>query len=284
MTNETTMVNTTLLEAAKYDCQKRKDREQRKQEFKQSMCWFLIISTVLLVILSKSYPELGKPTNTKTANAIVTKIDNYTNIADDDSNTQTQNETTPFYPYSETITEVVTKEVEENIEKEENDITSSYSISDAEIDLLVKAVQHETGANPDFYPYGDYDVIQQYMAASIINRIGQPGFGDGYTTPNSLYEVLANPVQYGNMIYELDWYDANDTRTRNNVMAVLSGYVYTPENLYFERCSEVGEEYWSAQDSFYNQYREDASVSIYYMAPTLEGRYIIFAMNPNGAY
>jgi hypothetical protein len=247
---------------------------------------------LLMVGLRVGYPELFSTSveTEKKANTMITDIETENNIVNADETTsltqatEIQPETEkPYFPYSETITEEISKD--ENIEKEDsNTVYGSYSLSDSEIDMLVKAVQHETGDNPDFYPYGDYDVVQQFMAASILNRIGISGFGDGYTTPNNLYEVLENPIQYGNILNELDYFDANDTRTRNNVMAVLGGYAYTPENLYFERCSEVNEDYWSAQDSFYSQYGYNSSISIAYMSLTQEGRYIIFATNPNGAY
>jgi len=182
-------------------------------------------------------------------------------------------------------TDTIIENTEENsIVEEANETEEISGLNEYEIGTLVQAVLHETGGNPDFYPNGDYDIVQQLMAASILNRVGEPGFGNGYTTPNSVDEVLSNSIQYGNIMNELYGFDAFDERTRNNVMAVLTGATYIPNTVYFERCSEIGEDYYSAQASFYNQYREDASVSIYYMAPTLEGRYIIFAMNPNGAY
>ena len=162
--------------------------------------------------------------------------------------------------------------------------TSNYSLSDWEIDLLVRAVQHETGSNPDFYPNGDFDTVQQYMAASILNRVGQPGFGTDYTTAYSVYEVLANPVQYGSLLWEIDSFDPYDYRTRQNVLAVINGQTWIPDHLYFERCSYVGEDYWSAQDSFYAQYGYNPNINIAYMSLTQEGRYIIFATNPGGAY
>ena len=291
MTDATTG-NNVLLTAAKNDCQKRTEHARKLEDLKQLISCFFISIALLMVGLQSGYPELfcdSVEAGAK-ANAYVNaeKENNIAN-ANETQNEEMISQATEIQPetepYNEPITDAVT--YEENIENEDTSelvTTSSYSLSDAEIDMLVQAVQHETGANPSFYPNGDYDVIQQYMAASIINRIGQPGFGDGYTTPNSLYEVLANPVQYGSMVWELDWYDANDTRTRNNVMAVLNRYAYTPENLYFERCSEVGEEYWSAQDSFYSQYGYNSSISICYMSLTQEGRYIIFATNPAGAY
>ena len=160
--------------------------------------------------------------------------------------------------------------------------TQTQAMNAYQINLLVQAVQHETGNSPEFYPNGDFDIVQQYMAASIINRIGQPGFGAEGTTPTSVWEVLNNPIQYGNMLNELSWFDAYDERTRANVLAVINGTVYTPKNLYFERCSEINEDYWSAMESFYNQY--NTGIVIDYMSPTAEGRYIIFASNPGGAY
>lgn len=158
------------------------------------------------------------------------------------------------------------------------------SISEDELRLLVQAVQHETGSDPAFYPNGDFDIVQQYTAASILNRIGEPGFGSGYSTPYNLYDVLSNEEQYGNITNELWNYNPYDARTQHNVELVLKGEAYIPDNLYFERCSFVGEDYYSAQDSFYNQYGYNSSISIFYMSYTEEGRYIIFATNVNGAY
>jgi len=168
--------------------------------------------------------------------------------------------------------------------EEESNVSMGYTgLSDWDIDLLVRAVQHETGNNPWFYPNGDFDTVQQYMAASILNRIGQPGFGTDYTTAYSVYDVLANPVQYGSLIWEIDGFDAYDERTRQNVYAVLNGTAYTPTALFFERCSYPGEDYWSATSSFYANFG-NPNVSIAYMTITQEGRYIIFATNPGGAY
>ena len=161
---------------------------------------------------------------------------------------------------------------------------ANYSLTEAEISMLCQAVQHETGSDPSFYICGDFDTVQQYMAASIINRIGQSGFGVDYTTPNSLYDVLANSVQYGNMLWELSQFNAYDERTRSNVYAVLNGTANVPAYLYFERCSYVGEDYYSAKNSFYEQYGYESTIQVAYMSQTVEGRFIIFATNINGAY
>ncbi len=168
--------------------------------------------------------------------------------------------------------------------KKDDDNKISTNLTESEICILCQAVQHETGTNPDFFPNGDFDIVQQYMAASILNRIGQPGFGSNYTTANSLYEVLANPIQYGNMLWELDQFAPYDERTLDNIYRVLTGTANIPAFLYFERCSNVGEDYWSAQNSFYEQYGYDSTIKVAYMSQTLEGRFIIFATNVNGAY
>ena len=169
-------------------------------------------------------------------------------------------------------------ENESEIKETEN---NNYSLTEEDLCLLVQAVQHETKI---FEESPAYTAIQQYMAASIINRLGTPGFGPGYSTSYSIYDLLSNNVQYENMLWETSLYDPYDATTRANVNAVLNGTASTPLYLYYERCSNVGENYYSAQNNFYANYPECTEMKIVYMEQSSEGRYIIFACNPYGAY
>lgn len=169
-------------------------------------------------------------------------------------------------------------ENESEIKETEN---NNYSLTEEDLCLLVQAVQHETKI---FEESPAYTAIQQYMAASIINRLGTPGFGPGYSTSYSIYDLLSNTVQYENMLWETSLYDPYDATTRANVNAVLNGTASTPLYLYYERCSNVGENYYSAQENFYANYPECTEMKIVYMEQSSEGRYIIFACNPYGAY
>lgn len=165
--------------------------------------------------------------------------------------------------------------------EEKKDVEVNPYFSEAEICMLVQAVQHETKI---FESYSNYDMIQQYMAASIVNRIGEDGFGTDYSTAYTVYDLLANSSQYDNIIEELDYFDAYDYTTRQNVYKVLNGSADTPEYLYYERCSEIGEDFYTAQNNFYAEYPECTEMQIVYMELSSEGRYIIFGTNPYGAY
>ncbi len=274
-----------LREAAICDLKNRKQQVQSRRLHTLSVrvsAFAVILSVVFVVYLGlkistktekivEETPQTGIETTAPTAeptdgNIVIIFEDATSSIAE----------------YETTTEEFVSNEA---IEEETTENTSnSYNLTETEINLLVQAVMHETGANPDFYPFGDFDIVQQYMAASILNRIGQPGFGMGFSTAYTLYDVLANTNQYDTLLWELDSFDPYTERCRNNVLSVLNGYAYTPDFLYFERCSMVGEDYWSAQESFYAQYGYNSSIQIAYMTLTKEGRYLIFATNPYGAY
>jgi len=179
-------------------------------------------------------------------------------------------------------TDTVEEKTEHNsIVEEANETNEIPLVSEYDICLLVQAIQHETKI---FEGTNVYNTVQQYMAASIINRLGTSGFGIGGSTAYSVYEILSNSNQYGNILWELDYFDPYDQTTTNNVYAVLNGTAYTPTDLYYERCSNVGEDYYSAQENFYSQYPGAYGMQIVYMEMSPEGRYIIFATNPSGAY
>jgi hypothetical protein len=297
---KTMNVNEAMLYAAQEDCKKRIEKDEIRNrnigEFKSILGACIAFFIMALVGLRIGYPEFFlEPAETEVQtqtqeNTIVKEIEIDNNIVDSESNKHSTLKETMGVSY-ETVYVTAEDNTAENtsenktIENEFSEETANlYDIEEWEINLLVQAVQHETGCSPDFYPYGDYDTVQQYMAASILNRIGQPGFGTNYTTAYSVYDVLANPIQYGSLLWEIDGFDPYDYRTRQNVLAVINGEAWTPDNLYFERCSYIGEDYWSAQDSFYGQYNYNPNLYISYMSLTSEGRYIIFACNPGGAY
>lgn len=207
-------------------------------------------------------------------------------VENNNEETETVEDSYSFEFESEPVEEVISQD--DNYEETDDYSNESYNLTDWEINMLVQAVQHETNFDPTFYVNGDINTVQQLMAASIINRIGQPGFGTNYSTPNNLSEVLANSEQYGNTLYELNYFDANDARTRQNVMAVLNGEVWVPDDLYFERCSSYGEDYWTAQANFEAKYN---NCYTYYTSETWEakdyygtGVFIMFGGNPNGAF
>lgn len=258
---------------------------------------YTIILTFIVFILV--LPTRIEPTNTyhypKKFHDIPTTPSVYTPAVNtEDSSVENNNEETETVedPYSfefesEPVEEVISQDDSYSNEETSNE-SYNYGLTDWEINMLVQAVQHETNFDPTFYVNGDIDTVQQLMAASIINRIGQPGFGTNYTTPTNLSEVLANSEQYGNILYELNYFDANDARTRQNVMAVLNGEVWVPDDLYFERCSSYGEDYWTAQANFEAMYN---NCYTYYTSETWEakdyygtGVFIMFGGNPNGAF
>lgn len=159
-----------------------------------------------------------------------------------------------------------------------------YDITESDYVNLVLAIQHETGSNPDFYVNGDFDLVQQYMAKSILSRLGKPGFGANYTTAYTIYDILANRGQYKNMVNELWNFDPNNERTIKNLEIVLRGEDNLPDDLYFEDCSAVGATYWEAIEVFKSHYSLCKNFEVCYLSLTNEGRYIMFATNPSGAY
>jgi hypothetical protein len=286
MTNETT-INSMLLEAAKLDCQKRTEHARRIDDLKQMLCWFLLVMAFVMVGLRLGYPELTSG-SVKTNTTVTTETKREANIVEVDEPqdegmmsqaTEIQPETENDLLYSEPTSEQVVNETAEANEPETG--TRILSLSDYDLCLLTQAIQHETLI---FQGYSNYDMIQQYMAASILNRLGERGFGTNYTTAYTIIDLLSNYSQYENILWELDYFDAYDSTTRRNIEAVLNGTAYTPQNLFYERCSDIGVDYWTAQNNFYAEYPEAYSMQIVFMELSPEGRYIIFAVNPYGAY
>ena len=160
--------------------------------------------------------------------------------------------------------------------------TSNYTsrLSQQEFDTLVLAVQHEVGKTPDYFPTSDFDKIQQAMASVIVNRIGDERFG------STLEEVLNQEGQFDGLLYDIshpedfannDQLDLNDTRTRENCLAVLNktSDLHNKESLLFERCSlgdESLSEAWSFMQSGYI-----SKLFLHYSFKTADGRYIMFA-------
>lgn len=99
-------------------------------------------------------------------------------------------------------------------------------LTDYEIGLICQIVQHEVGNNPELFPGYDFDIIQQYMARTVINRIGMNNW-------NNAEDVITAPKQYCSL-EELSSFDANDEVTRRNVIAVANGEDGISEDVLFE--------------------------------------------------
>lgn len=267
-----------------------------------------VVLTLLIFVLGINVPHPNTlPTKTYRINSTPINVEiptedfymeyQYDNETETEPTTETT-ETTEFKFEKETESSVAesteTEEYPNNETETETDNTEDfytdnlYGLTDWEIDMLVQAVQHETNNDPNYYVNFDLNKVQQLMTASIVNRIGQPGFGVGYTTPSNLGEVLENSYQYDNILNELNYFNPNDETTRKNVLAVLTGAVWVPSDLYFERCSSYGEDYWTAQENFENEYN---NCYTYYISETWEnkndcgtGVFIIFGGNPSGAF
>ena len=179
------------------------------------------------------------------------------------------------------------EETEEKLPSVDNFIEELEPVStDDETKMLILAVQHEVGLNPNYYPDEDFDFIQQCMAKSIKNRIGTPGFG------NTLSEVLLQKDQYTGLLNDIknykalnnsNQYNEHDERTLKNVQIVMNGEDSLPSDLYFERCSEDESTIEEAWENFQKEYSSDELV-LYYWFNTSDGRFIMFAENANGAY
>lgn len=142
-------------------------------------------------------------------------------------------------------------------------------LTEEEISLVVQAVQHEVGTDPNFYLGYDYDFdyIQQCMARVIINRIGRDGFG------NTLMEVLTKPKQFM-PIENLSSFDPYDERTRRNVLAVINGIDNISNDVLFEMS-------YKSHDLDRNMENMESQIgcklSAYFYVFTAEGRMLIFA-------
>lgn len=107
------------------------------------------------------------------------------------------------------------------------DSTENISISEYEMDLMVRAVQHEVGANPSYFEGCDFDTVQCQMASVIWNRVQSSNF------PNTVEGVLNQPGQFM-PLEELASIEIDD-RTYQNVLKVVNGEFNS--NSLYERSS-----------------------------------------------
>ena len=171
---------------------------------------------------------------------------------------------------SSSVVEETVSDSDTNVDSyEENDTYyfNEITISSEDVDLIVKAVQHEVRNDPTSFAGYDFDIIQQCMALTILNRIGRPGFAD------SVEGVLTQPEQFM-PLSNLEQFDANDSTTRRNVLAVLNGEskVSAP-NLVFEMSFES----WDQDTNIGVMEAQVGDVIPYYAAINSEGRYLLFA-------
>ncbi len=179
---------------------------------------------------------------------------------------------------SELATQVVAEaeaaeaEAEAQAEDIDEESSSQYPISatEAEIQLVVQAVQHEVGCDPTYFQGYDFDVIQQCMAKVILNRVGRTGFAD------TIDGVIDQPGQFMPRS-QLTKFSPTEERTRKNVIAVLNGDAsQIPDNLIFEMSFTSSD----VERNLGVMERQVGDVELYYdgMARSADGRYLYFAM------
>lgn len=175
---------------------------------------------------------------------------------------------------TEPVTEQVTKSelttsFEVNSDGTLKGTAFSFPIYDWELDLIVKAVQHEVGNNPSYFPGYDFDYIQQCMAGVILNHVGKPDFA------GSVYGVLTDPGHFM-PLENLARFSATDKQTLKNVLAVIYGKVHIDSNVIFEMS-------FTSPDMGTNQNKMESlvgKVEIYHTAVTADNRYLVYASNP----
>lgn len=144
---------------------------------------------------------------------------------------------------------------------------NGYMVSQEDVNLIVKAVQHEVRNDPDSFPGYDFDTIQQCMALAILNRVGKPGFAD------SVYGVICQPGQFM-PLEDLTPFDAEDPTTLKNVIAVLEGRskVNAPDLVF-----EMSFTSLDAHKNVMSMEEKVGDVVPYYSAVNNQGRYLLFA-------
>lgn len=148
---------------------------------------------------------------------------------------------------------------ENSIENEKEELP----IENWEVELIARAVIHETGNNGQYFPGFDINQIQKYMASVIWNRVNNPNF------PNTVYDVLIQPGQF--MPVEELWSIDLDYTTYQNVLEVVKGDFQS--DALFEMS-------FNSLDIQLNQtIMEEQVGSVYpiYSAITADNRYILFA-------
>ncbi len=140
-------------------------------------------------------------------------------------------------------------------------------VTEEDIGLIVRAVQHEVGSSRSFYPDADLDTIQQCMARVIINQVLEGRWG------NSVSEILFYPGHFMN-IERLQKFDPYEETTRKNVLTVLRGEDYlsstiTIEMSFSSKCT--------FEDSIEIMESQVGPVIPYFWTVTAENRLLIFA-------
>lgn len=185
------------------------------------------------------------------------------------------------------ISEIVEESIDYNYDFDTNGIPPEelivyedfiVPITEYEINLMVRAVQHETGIGPWFYPDADYDYIQQCMARVIVNKVGTTGCGNTiystlilsghFMTKEALFKTKIEQGQ------EIELFDPYDETTRRNVLTVLRGedsisHTITVEMSCPKNCTL--DEYLEIIKP------EIGSVILYFWTVTAEGRTLFFA-------
>lgn len=203
------------------------------------------------------------------------------------------------------VAENSTESSESEIEKDEDDEKAEYyvDVSDYEIDLLILAVQHETG----HHVFENY--VQQAMTKVFLNQYTDPSFGN-----SSLYNTFGNTEQFGTLLSEVEYikycydngwdletagvpnadlYNLYDQQTRDNVFAVLTQNDCLPDDLVIECCSYTSDPA-EAEACFYDRF-EGPYVQLLYMVPrygvyydengntnSYVINYVMFGTNPYG--
>lgn len=194
---------------------------------------------------------------------------------------------------------------ESETEKDDEDEKMDYyvDVSDYEVDLLILAVQHETG-------HGVFDnYVQQAMTKVFLNQYTDSSFGN-----SSLYDTFGNTEQFDTLLQEVEYvkycldngwdleaagvpnadlYNLYDQQTRENVFAVLTQNDCLPDDLVIECCSYTSDPA-EAKASFYNRF-DGPYVQLLYMVPRYGVyydeygnqnsyiiNYVMFGTNPYG--
>lgn len=160
---------------------------------------------------------------------------------------------------SETAEQDTSETAEPEISENEED--NYVSISESDINLIAKALLHEVGSNPAYYPGYNLDTIQKHMASVIWNRVNNPNY------PNTVYEVLTQSGQFMDLS-ELEGIEPNE-QTIENVKEVISGQ--------FQSSALFEMSFYSSNYAAQEMESQVGSVYPIYSAYTSDGRYLLFA-------
>lgn len=152
------------------------------------------------------------------------------------------------------IADYIKESASEEIPLEELIIYEDFivPITEYEIQLMVRAVQHEVGKGDWFFPDADFDYVQQCMARVIVNKVGTTGCGDTiYSTLILSGHFMKKEALFQTEIkdgQEVERFDPYNETTRRNVLTVLRGedsisHTITvemsfPTRLTFDECIE----------------------------------------------